>query len=87
MHEIPRDKPVATMCVVGQRAYNAMRFLQGQKFDVGVLSGGMLTYQVENLKLKREREREREREKKRKSGRHKGENKRGRGPRGENGTL
>lgn len=45
LEELPRDRKIATVCVVGQRAYNAMRLLKEHGFDASLLSGGMLTYQ------------------------------------------
>lgn len=43
--ELPRNRPIATVCVVGQRAYNAMRVLKENGFNASLLSGGMLSYQ------------------------------------------
>eukprot|EP00054_Salpingoeca_dolichothecata_P030367 m.246500 g.246500 ORF g.246500 m.246500 type:complete len:67 (+) comp26647_c1_seq21:594-794(+) len=42
--ELPKDRPIATICVVGQRAYNAARFLTQKGFHARLLSGGMQTY-------------------------------------------
>jgi NADPH-dependent 2,4-dienoyl-CoA reductase/sulfur reductase-like enzyme/rhodanese-related sulfurtransferase len=42
--ELPRDRPIACCCGVGQRAYYAVRFLAQQGLKVANLSGGYQTY-------------------------------------------
>jgi len=44
--ELPRDRPIACCCSVGQRAYYAVRFLAQQGLTVGNLSGGYQTYRA-----------------------------------------
>jgi len=45
-HELPRDRPLALYCEVGQRAYYALRFLVQQDLRAGHLSGGYTTYRA-----------------------------------------
>ena len=45
INELPRDRPIATYCQVGQRGYLATRLLAQRGFDVVNLSGGYTTYQ------------------------------------------
>ena len=42
--ELPRDRPLALCCAVGQRAYYAVRFLRQHGLDAANLSGGYTTY-------------------------------------------
>jgi len=44
--ELPRDRPIACCCSVGQRAYYAVRFLLQQGLRAGNLSGGHQTYRA-----------------------------------------
>jgi NADPH-dependent 2,4-dienoyl-CoA reductase/sulfur reductase-like enzyme/rhodanese-related sulfurtransferase len=44
LSEIPRDRPVAAYCQVGQRGYLATRILMQTGFNVSNLSGGYTTY-------------------------------------------
>jgi NADPH-dependent 2,4-dienoyl-CoA reductase/sulfur reductase-like enzyme/rhodanese-related sulfurtransferase len=44
--ELPRDRPLALCCGVGQRAYYALRFLAQHGLRVGHLSGGYATYRA-----------------------------------------
>jgi NADPH-dependent 2,4-dienoyl-CoA reductase/sulfur reductase-like enzyme/rhodanese-related sulfurtransferase len=44
--ELPRDRPVALCCGVGQRAYYATRFLAQRGYEVANLSGGYATYRA-----------------------------------------
>jgi rhodanese-related sulfurtransferase len=44
--ELPRDRPLALYCQVGQRAYYALRFLRQQGIDARHLSGGYATYRA-----------------------------------------
>jgi NADPH-dependent 2,4-dienoyl-CoA reductase/sulfur reductase-like enzyme/rhodanese-related sulfurtransferase len=44
--ELPRDRPVAVYCGVGQRAYYATRFLLQQGHQAANLSGGYATYRA-----------------------------------------
>jgi rhodanese-related sulfurtransferase len=43
---LPRDRPLAVYCQVGQRGYYAVRFLLQHAFQAGNLSGGWTTYQM-----------------------------------------
>ena len=45
LDELPRDRPLWIICGVGQRAYYATRALRQRGYDVGILSGGMQTYE------------------------------------------
>jgi rhodanese-related sulfurtransferase len=42
--ELPRDRPLAVCCGVGQRAYYATRFLLQRGYRAATLSGGYTTY-------------------------------------------
>jgi NADPH-dependent 2,4-dienoyl-CoA reductase/sulfur reductase-like enzyme/rhodanese-related sulfurtransferase len=44
--ELPRDRPVAGCCGVGQRAYYATRFLAQHGYRAATLSGGYATYRA-----------------------------------------
>lgn len=44
--ELPRDRPIACCCGVGQRAYYAVRFLRQQGLAAANLSGGYMTYRA-----------------------------------------
>jgi rhodanese-related sulfurtransferase len=44
--ELPTDRPVVTYCQVGQRGYNAARFLMQRGYDVRNLVGGFATYRA-----------------------------------------
>ncbi|HEY2387461.1 MAG TPA: FAD-dependent oxidoreductase [Candidatus Binatia bacterium] len=44
--ELPRDRPIAVYCGVGQRAYYATRFLLQRGYRAANLSGGYATYQA-----------------------------------------
>jgi len=44
MNELPRDREIWVNCVVGQRAYYALRLLRQYGFAVKNLSGGFTTY-------------------------------------------
>lgn len=44
--ELPRDRPIAVYCGVGQRAYYATRFLLQRGYRAGNLSGGYATYRA-----------------------------------------
>jgi NADPH-dependent 2,4-dienoyl-CoA reductase/sulfur reductase-like enzyme/rhodanese-related sulfurtransferase len=44
--EIPRDKPLAVYCAVGQRGYYAARILRGHGLRVQNLAGGFTTYRL-----------------------------------------
>ena len=44
--ELPRDRPLALCCGVGQRAYYATRFLLQRGYRAANLSGGYATYQA-----------------------------------------
>jgi rhodanese-related sulfurtransferase len=44
--ELPRDRPIAVYCGVGQRAYYATRFLLQQGYRAANLSGGWATYRA-----------------------------------------
>ncbi len=46
LDELPRDRPIAAYCKVGQRGYLAARLLAQRGFDVHNLSGGYTTYQA-----------------------------------------
>jgi rhodanese-related sulfurtransferase len=41
---VPKDRPVAVYCKVGQRGYYAVRFLRQHGIDARNLSGGILTW-------------------------------------------
>ena len=42
--ELPRDRPIATYCQVGQRGYMATRLLLQKGLDAANVSGGYLTW-------------------------------------------
>ena len=44
--ELPRDRPLAVYCGVGQRAYYAARFLLQHGYGAANLSGGYTTYRA-----------------------------------------
>jgi NADPH-dependent 2,4-dienoyl-CoA reductase/sulfur reductase-like enzyme/rhodanese-related sulfurtransferase len=44
LNELPRDREIWVNCVVGQRAYYALRLLRQRGFTVKNLSGGITTY-------------------------------------------
>jgi NADPH-dependent 2,4-dienoyl-CoA reductase/sulfur reductase-like enzyme/rhodanese-related sulfurtransferase len=44
--ELPRDRPLAVYCQVGQRGYYAVRFLLQHGYRASNLSGGWTTYQA-----------------------------------------
>jgi len=44
--ELPRDRPLALCCTVGQRAYYAVRFLAQHGYTAANLSGGYETYRA-----------------------------------------
>ena len=44
---LSKDTPWIVLCRVGQRAYNAARFLTQQGYNARVLMGGILSYQME----------------------------------------
>ena len=44
LHELPREREIWLNCVVGQRAYYALRLLRQHGFTVKNLSGGITTY-------------------------------------------
>jgi rhodanese-related sulfurtransferase len=44
--ELPRDRPLAVYCGVGQRAYYATRFLLQRGYRAANLSGGYTTYRA-----------------------------------------
>lgn len=44
--EIPRDKPVALYCTLGQRAYYATRILRAKGLRPRNIAGGLLTYNL-----------------------------------------
>jgi len=44
--ELPRDRPIAVYCQVGQRGYYAVRFLLQHDYRAANLSGGWTTYQA-----------------------------------------
>ena len=44
--ELPKDRPIALCCGVGQRAYYATRFLLQHGYRAATLSGGYTTYQA-----------------------------------------
>ena len=46
MRELPRDRPLAVYCEVGQRAYYAVRLLRQHGHDAANLSGGYTTYRA-----------------------------------------
>lgn len=45
-HELPRERPIAVCCGVGQRAYYATRFLAQRGYRAATLSGGYATYRA-----------------------------------------
>ena len=45
-HELPRDRPIAAYCQVGQRGYLATRILQQKGFSASNISGGYKTYKL-----------------------------------------
>lgn len=46
MNELPRDRPIAAYCRVGQRGYLATRILLQKGYQVANVGGGYLTYQL-----------------------------------------
>lgn len=44
LNELPLDREIWVNCVVGQRAYYALRLLRQRGFTVKNLSGGITTY-------------------------------------------
>ncbi|MBS0209746.1 MAG: FAD-dependent oxidoreductase, partial [Planctomycetes bacterium] len=46
LNELPRDKPIAVYCQVGQRGYLATRILRQNNFDASNIAGGYKTYQL-----------------------------------------
>ncbi len=48
--ELDKATPWIVVCRVGQRAYNAARFLRSRGYHVSVLMGGMLSYRAERGK-------------------------------------
>ena len=44
LDELPRDRPIAVFCQVGQRGYLATRILRQHDIDVVNLGGGYRTY-------------------------------------------
>jgi rhodanese-related sulfurtransferase len=44
LNELPRDREIWVNCVVGQRAYYALRLLRQRGFTVKNLSGGFTTF-------------------------------------------
>jgi rhodanese-related sulfurtransferase len=44
--DLPRDRPIACYCGVGQRAYYAVRFLVQHGLEAANLSGGYETYRA-----------------------------------------
>ncbi|MDA8193591.1 MAG: rhodanese-like domain-containing protein [Thermaerobacter sp.] len=44
LHEVPRDRPVVTVCRSGARSHTAARHLVQAGFDVKNLQGGMLRW-------------------------------------------
>jgi rhodanese-related sulfurtransferase len=46
LEELPRDRPIAAFCQVGQRGYLATRILLQHGFDVRNLGGGYKTYRL-----------------------------------------
>ena len=46
LHELPRDRPIAAYCQVGQRGYLATRILQQKGFSASNISGGYKTYKL-----------------------------------------
>ncbi|HSR67330.1 MAG TPA: FAD-dependent oxidoreductase [Acidobacteriota bacterium] len=44
MHELPKDREIWVICMVGQRAYYAVRALRQNGYDAKNLSGGLQTY-------------------------------------------
>jgi NADPH-dependent 2,4-dienoyl-CoA reductase/sulfur reductase-like enzyme/rhodanese-related sulfurtransferase len=45
-HELPRNRPLAVYCQVGQRGYYAVRFLLQHGYQAANLSGGWTTYEA-----------------------------------------
>lgn len=43
---LPKDRPIATFCQVGQRGYYATRFLRQRGYDARNISGGILSRQA-----------------------------------------
>jgi NADPH-dependent 2,4-dienoyl-CoA reductase/sulfur reductase-like enzyme/rhodanese-related sulfurtransferase len=46
LNELPRDRPIAAYCQVGQRGYLATRILRQMGFDAANLGGGYKTYRL-----------------------------------------
>ena len=51
LEEIPRDRPIAAYCQVGQRGYLATRILLQSGFEAVNVSGGYKTYQLFTARL------------------------------------
>ena len=47
LNELPRDKEIWVHCAVGQTAYYAARILKQNGFDVRNISGGFVSYKME----------------------------------------
>jgi NADPH-dependent 2,4-dienoyl-CoA reductase/sulfur reductase-like enzyme/rhodanese-related sulfurtransferase len=45
LREVPRERPIAVYCEVGQRGYSATRILRHHGFDAANIAGGYRTYQ------------------------------------------
>ena len=48
LQQIPRDKPIAVYCAVGQRAYYATRILRAQGIKASNIAGGYSMYKLVN---------------------------------------
>jgi NADPH-dependent 2,4-dienoyl-CoA reductase/sulfur reductase-like enzyme/rhodanese-related sulfurtransferase len=46
LHELPRDRPIAAFCQVGQRGYLATRILNQSGFPASNIGGGYATYRL-----------------------------------------
>ena len=46
LEELPRDRPIAVYCQVGQRGYLATRILRQAGFQAANVGGGMKTYRL-----------------------------------------
>lgn len=46
LDELPRDRPIAAFCQVGQRGYLATRILRQHGFNAANLSGGLKTFRM-----------------------------------------
>jgi rhodanese-related sulfurtransferase len=49
--ELPRDRPIATYCQVGQRGYLPTRILRQAGYSAANVGGGYKTYQLLNPKM------------------------------------